>query len=426
MLNGVRMSRTISAIDRQDLLVTIILIACISMIFSPFVLSITMWLIPAIGLFAWQPGQKWYMPRLSERALRFQVLARKNIPLAALTGLFFLVLASAWQTEDWPYWWERLRIRLPFLILPVSGILLPSLPNRHMKAILALLLGVMVVTCIGIGVNYLLNLEAIQAGMLRGKPIPVPRNHIRFSLLLAISLLGGLYLMVTEYRWRWTWERPVYLAGTAFLFFMLHVLSVRTGILAFYAALVVLSIHYAYRLRKLWIPFVLTGLLAGLVWSGYTFLPSFRSKMDYMRYDLSMYLQGEGGLYADAGRIVSLETGWKIFAEHPVFGVGVGNLRREVNRIFATDHPEFVESLTPHNQFLYVMAGTGLIGLLIFLVCLYLPVIMRRHDRSPLLLAFYGILTTTFLLEHSIENSIGAGITSIFLMVLLIHERDDH
>lgn len=148
-----------------------------------------------------------------------------------------------------------------------------------------------------------------------------------------------------------------------------------------------------------------------------------KSKIDYMRYDLSMYQKGEGGLYADAGRIVSLETGWKIFTRHPVFGIGAGNLRQEVNRIFASDYPQFVEPLTPHNQFLYILAGTGAIGLFIFLFCFYGPLCFHRNQHTPLLIGFYGLVSTMFLLEHTIENSIGTGFVTLFLLLLMLHQR---
>ncbi len=413
----------LARITRMDLLVLIYFIASASMILSPFVLSVTMWLIPALGLFAWQSGQVWYHPRLSRRALSLQVFDRKQRPFLLLIGLFGIILLSGFQTEDWPYWWERLRIRLPFLVLGLSGMLLPGLPERRLHAILALLLGFMAMMCVGVGVNYLLHTEDILVAMQRGHSIPVPRNHIRFSMLLAMSLLGGFELIRAGYTYRWKWERPVQVLAILFLFFMLHFLAVRTGILAFYGGAVVIGLWYAFRSRRIWAPIAVLGGFGLLVWSGYHVLPSLKSKIDYMRYDLAMYQQGEGGHYADSGRIVSLQTGWKIFQAHPLIGIGVGNLRKEVNKVFAEDYPEFVEPLTPHNQFLYVLAGTGIIGLVLFLYCFYGPLLFHRKEYAPLLIGFYGLVSTTFLLEHTIENSIGTGFVTLFLLLLLLRQR---
>ncbi|MCB0695257.1 MAG: O-antigen ligase family protein [Saprospiraceae bacterium] len=417
------MSRWWTRITRMDLLVLIYFIAFASMILSPFVLSVTMWLIPALALFAWQPGQIGDHPRLSKRALSLNIFDRKQQPFLLLIGLFGIILFSGFQTEDWPYWWERLRIRLPFLILGLSGMILPGLPARRLHAILAMLLGFMTLMCLGVGVNYLLHAAEIQLAMQRGQPIPVPRNHIRFSMLLAMSLLGGFELIRSRYIYRWKWERQAQILAVFFLFFMLHFLAVRTGILAFYGGAVSIGLWYAIRFRRVWVPVAVLGGFALLVWSGYHILPSLKSKIDYMRYDLSMYQKGEGGLYADAGRIVSLETGWKIFTRHPVFGIGAGNLRQEVNHIFASDYPQFVEPLTPHNQFLYILAGTGAIGLFIFLFCFYGPLCFHRNQHTPLLIGFYGLVSTMFLLEHTIENSIGTGFVTLFLLLLMLHQR---
>ncbi|MCF8239018.1 MAG: O-antigen ligase family protein [Saprospiraceae bacterium] len=418
-----RSEHWLARITRMDLMVIICFIACVCMIFSPFVLSVTMWLIPALGLFAWSPGQVWYHPRLSKRARSLRILDRDQRPFLFLIGLFFLTLLSGFQTEDWPYWWERLRIRLPFLILGISGMLLPALPARRLHAILALLVGFMTLTCIGVGIHYVLNAEQIQASMRMGHSIPVPRNHIRFSMLLAISILGGFELIRTRYQYRWSWERPAQIIASLFLLFMLHFLSVRTGILAFYGGALTIGLWYAFQMRVIWAPVAVVCGFVFLIWSGYHLLPSFKSKIDYMRYDLAMYQQGEGGQYADSGRIVSLQTGWKIFQAHPFIGIGVGNLRKEVNRIFADDYPEFVEPLTPHNQFIYVLAGMGVIGLIAFLMCFYGPFVFHHREPAPLLFGYYGLVSTTFLLEHTIENSIGTGIVIIFLLLLLLRQR---
>ncbi len=393
------------------------------MIFSPFVLSVTMWLIPALGLFAWAPGQIWYHPRISQRAYNLRILDRDQWPFLFLIGLFFLTLLSGFQTEDWPYWWERLRIRLPFLILGISGMLLPALPIRRLHAILALLLGFMTLTCIGVGIHYLIHADSIQASMRMGHSIPVPRNHIRFSMLLSMSILGGFELIRTKYQYRWSWERPAQIIASLFLLFMLHFLSVRTGILTFYGGALIIGLWFAFRLRVIWAPIAVMGAFVLMIWSGYHLLPSFKSKIDYMRYDLAMYQQGEGGHYADSGRIVSLQSGWKIFQAHPWTGIGVGNLRKEVNRIFEEDYPDFVEPLTPHNQFIYVLAGTGILGLTLFMLCFYGPLYIHRKVQSPLLFGFYGLVSTAFLLEHTIENSIGTGFVILFLLLLLLRQR---
>ncbi len=414
----------VAKITRMDLLVLIYFIASVCMILSPFVLSVTMWLLPALGLFSYTYGQTWYIPKLSIRARTLRIWDKENRPFLLLIGLFVIILLSAFQTEDWSYWWVRLRIRLPFLILGLSGMLLPGLPARRLHAILALLVGFMTITCIGVGVNYLIHAESIQTAMLRGHSIPVPRNHIRFSLLLAMSILGGIELIRTKYAYRWSWEPSAYIASIVFLGFMLHFLAVRTGILAFYGGAIMMGIWFSIRSKKIWLPLALVLGFSAFLWAGYHFLPSLKSKIDYMRYDLAMYQQGEGGQYADSGRIVSLKTGWKIFREHPWIGIGVGNLRQEVDKVFEQDYPDYFEPLTPHNQFLYIMAGTGIIGFGIFLICFFGPLLIHRNFTAPLLLSFYGLVGSAFLLEHTIENSIGTGFVVLFLVLLLLRQRD--
>ena len=103
--------------------------------------------------------------------------------------------------------------------------------------------------------------------------------------------------------------------------------------------------------------------------------------------------------------------------------MGSGNLRTAVHDHFTRDYPDFVESLTPHNQFLYVAAGTGLVGLLLFLFAFYAPCFLHQAYRNALVLAFYAMVTTTFLLEHTIENSVGTAWVTFFLTLFLsVHQ----
>ena len=140
-----------------------------------------------------------------------------------------------------------------------------------------------------------------------------------------------------------------------------------------------------------------------------------------MKYDYYMYNKGEGELYADSGRLVSIKVGLDIARRYPWFGVGAGNLKAEVKRVFAEDYPGFEEAHMPHNQFLFVAAGSGIIGLLIFLFAFFFPLFYKKNYRHTLFLGFYSIIFVAFMIEHSIENSIGVGFYVFFLSLLLSH-----
>ena len=91
----------------------------------------------------------------------------------------------------------------------------------------------------------------------------------------------------------------------------------------------------------------------------------------------------------------------------------------------------------PHNQFISVYAGTGLIGLAIFLFALSYPLywVLLQVRGSPqhnpgldpsgtslgnaLFLGFHIIILASFMVENTIENSMGVGIYAFYLLLWL-------
>jgi O-antigen ligase len=279
----------------------------------------------------------------------------------------------------------------------------------------------MFLMCLGTGINYLLDAAHINELIKQGKPMPTPGNHIRFSVLLAYSVIAGTLLYNKNYYWKYRWETKLQAGLTVFLFLFLHLLSVRTGLVVLYAAILVMGFRYALRTRRYWIGALALALMLTMPLAAYYLVPSFRAKMEYMSYDRWMHRHEMGALYADSGRITSLEVGYQIFKEHPVAGIGVGHIQREVNRIFETQYPELPNPLMPHNQLLYVLATTGILGLLLFSTAFLYPLIYQKNYRHPMILASYTVFGVLIMLEHNLENSGGIAFFCFFLCLLLNH-----
>lgn len=411
------MLKHLLALDNRKL----ILIFCagwlVSLVYSPFTLSISM-----LGLI-FLSFLKVEDRKLQMKADTWTKLARlPQFPsFWMLSLLFFILFINCWVTEDFDFLLARLRIKLPFLLLPIAFYLFPRFSEREVMGLLYFLLILLCITCLGIGIHYLGHQEAINIALKKGTPMPTPRNHIRFSLLLAYGVICGAYLWYKGYYWKYPQERKGILLAVLFLFFFIHFLSVRTGLVAMYVSL----ISYVF-VRGLWsnrwkISLLVLLSLAILPLLSYYLIPSFKSKITYMRYDLMMYREGKGDLYADAGRIVSWKIGYDLASSHPILGVGAGNLRKEVHAQFAEKYPTYSTRLMPHNQLLYTVAATGLIGGLIFLMALFYPVLYRKNYQHPLVFTFFALVLATFMVEHTLENAMGVGFYLFFTLLFLNH-----
>ena len=105
----------------------------------------------------------------------------------------------------------------------------------------------------------------------------------------------------------------------------------------------------------------------------YKTIESFHAKVDYARRDLQMYALGLGKDYSDAERIISFEAGLKIGNKNPLFGVGAGDLKEEIEAYYIEQGIDISTPKLPHNQFISVYAGTGLVGLVLFCVAFFYP-----------------------------------------------------
>lgn len=347
-------------------------------------------------------GKMWHLLTYSFRSLYRQ-------PVYAVPVLLLLLPAiSGLWSEDQAYWLERVRVRVPFLVLPWVFANLPSLSRRQYQGVLYLLVWLMVVLCIGVGVNFLLHKTEIMHAMYQGRPIPVPRQHIRFSLILATAVLAGGWLWQQRFVWRYPRERVVLAIATVFLFGFIHFLSVRSGLVALYAALIFTLLRFIWRTRRWRLALGFLAILTVIPWVAVKTLPSLKQKFEYTLYDWGRYVENDGETYSDAERWVSLQTGWLIWKEHPWFGAGAGDLPRETARILAAHFPQYQSTpKLPHNQFLYIMAGTGLIGLALSLIAFLYPLFADQRYRNYLFTAFQVMVLTSFLVEYTIETSMG-------------------
>ncbi len=381
------------------------------MVYSPYLQSLSMFFLGIAAL--------WYAHVLKQKQDY-----RTAVAFAIITLHFFIVLASLlYPLEDSGYLLERLRIKAPFLGLPLVFWILPAFPKRYYLLIWSFLVVLLAITSLGITINYLLHQETINLMIRQGQPMPMPCNHIRFSLLQAMGIAGGLYVLET-----WTapgrTTRQWHILGLTglilWLFVAQHLIAVRSGLVVTYAVLATAAIRYILAQKKYLVGglFLLMLILTPIL--AYQFVPSVQTRVGYMRYDFDLYRKGNaGGTLSDASRWISWEIGWKIFKESPWTGVGPGNLRKEVEAQYAAAYPAHEKRLMPHNQFLHTAAGSGITGLLLFLIAFFVPLFYRKNWTHFPLLALHLIAFLSFIVEATLENAMGVAFYLFFLLFSL-------
>lgn len=383
----------------------------VSMPLSPFLLSISMWglVFATFWRLCREGNTSW--PGIRTVWVILEGSFRNFFRQRQYAVLFLLLLAPALSglwSEDQAYWLERTRVRLPFLVLPWVFANLPPLSGRQFRLVLYLLTGLMVALCVGVGVYFFLHFKAVMQAMYWGQSMPAPRNHIRFSLLVATAVIAGGWLWQERYFWRSARERRWLAVAVVFLFVFAHFLSVRSGLAALYATLLFTLIRFIWRTRRWATALLLLALLAFAPWLAMKTMPSFAQKVDYMAYDWRQYLEHKGESYSDAERWISLKTGWYIWQERPWLGAGAGDLPAETARVVRLHFPSYQQTpKLPHNQILYILAGTGLFGLALSLLAFVYPLALKPYRGDYLFVAFQVMMFCSFLVEYTIETAMG-------------------
>jgi len=198
----------------------------------------------------------------------------------------------------------------------------------------------------------------------------------------------------------------------------------RAGQLAFLILLVVL-VFQRFARRPALAAIVSGVLVAGIAVGSYTGNDYLRARVD-MAIDEATH--HEEGFDTSTGRRLMFQTNSaRLVAEHPLAGVGAGDFVAEYERINERYSPQWVTTTNPHNQYLFVLATTGVAGGLILLLVQFPPALwQRRQDGlNHLRVALAVFIAVVCLFEDYLWRSNTSLLFVLFAVVLLGRPHGD-
>jgi O-antigen ligase len=347
----------------------------------------------------------------------------QNKALVALTIPFLLVLVSGLWSENGVYWLERVRIKLPFLILPLAFANLPPLSKKQFFTIFYVFLVAFSVFSGRHLYFYSQHFEEVNHGLSQGIPIPTNWNHISFATMAVFALLGGLELWKEKFYLKYPNERFLILGLTTFLFVAIHVLSVRSAILTLYFCLILKFLELIFNQKKWKIGLLSLALLTAVPSVAYRTIPSLRHRIDYAIWDFGQYKQGDLTQKSDSERITSLKMGLAAFSQNPIFGVGYGDIMDKIGQQYKTSFAH-LEVREPHSFWLFSLVGTGFMGTLIFLLAFATHWFSEKRYRIVLFSLLHFVILFTNTIDFVIEGTYGA-VFYAFFVALFLSQKDE-
>jgi O-antigen ligase len=337
--------------------------------------------------------------------------------------LFSVPLITGLWSSNTKMWWQATEVKLPLVLLPIGFAALSTINKEHYEWLSRIFVLLMLCGTAWSMWQYISNSELIEEAYLQAKVIPTPfdRNHIYFSFTLAVAVLVlyKLFLRTTNRSWK-----IIYILSTAWFAVYLHILAAKTGLLFFYltAAVIIIKIIFRNILHKQGsnkIPvLIILFLLIASPFTAYKLSPTFKNRIDYIRYDYSYYSQGKyiEGL-SDGNRVLSVKAGLSVFTNNIFTGIGFGDLKQKTNEWYGTHYPQMkeYERMLPGSEWLLYACAGGIAAAIIFITALlflffYKPL---THDISWWI--FITICSLFFLYEVSLEGQFGVFVFVFFL-----------
>lgn len=121
---------------------------------------------------------------------------------------------------------------------------------------------------------------------------------------------------------------------------------------------------------------------------------------------------------------------WKasagIIRDNWITGVGTGDMNIAFDRQYNRMHTKLAhdQRWRSHNQFLSILVGFGIFGLLWFLIAVYAPPLMSGFDKDFFLRIFLLIATLSMLTEDTIESQTGVTFFAFFYSFFLFARKE--
>lgn len=149
-----------------------------------------------------------------------------------------------------------------------------------------------------------------------------------------------------------------------------------------------------------------------------------KSRMNRVFYEWSNYIAGGNpNGHSVIQRLEFWKTGSAIIADHPIFGVGTGDVKKS----FASKYDEMQTKLDPefrlraHNQYMTLWISYGIFGLIAF--CIMLISAWNKNKKNVLYTAFMIIAAMSFFTEDTLESQAGVMFFGFFFVFLVTKRK---
>ena len=339
-------------------------------------------------------------------------------------AIYGLLLSSYVITENVEEWRAQLVRQLPWVALPlIMGLAVP-LNAKQRQWVGQAYVYVAGAVAFATSIKYLLNQEYVHRLVVANQNMPSALGvfHIHFGIMLALAICFGIVIIAKVRLGKIAkWATVIAVANCVLT---LHLLAYRTGLLALYATVLVAACTLLLRRPKVALAMLLLIVVVPVI--SYYSMESIRRRTIATVDDIEHFTQHRDiNNYSIARRMAAWVNAGALVQQHPVLGVGPADtfdamMAQYDRRSFGL---QYSNRVMLHNQYLHMLAGSGIVGLALWLWVLFRPLFKRYLRADPAIVSFIIVQATAMLVDSLLEMQLGLNIF-LFPYVFLVVSRE--
>ncbi len=354
---------------------------------------------------------------------KFEILGSSKPFIYYFVFILFIGLSLLWSDSIYDGFWTHhshngvsayiKKYIFGFMLVPI---MMTSMREKYKKVLISAFLSAIFISEI---TSWAVYMEWIHMkGVLASDPSPF-MHHSLYSIFLAITV----FVLLTEFfRIKSIYVRVLIIFFILSALINLFLNGGRLGQLAFFMALLV-YIFMKFRITFKTIIFSIITIVS-IFLLAYKISPTFHLRVNTSIHSLEKISQGEFNT-SWGNRVYALIVAKDIVIENPIVGVGLGSAKKEfVEKSKEYPHGALVRPLWHlHNGYMQILVETGVMGLLLFFLFLYILLMMPlERDVHILLSIFIAIYLVGFIGEPLFWNRQPFFLFNFFIGLFVVHE----
>lgn len=332
---------------------------------------------------------------------------------------------------------RSLQLRLPLIIFPFSIGLMQMTKELRNKILLGTAIIVSFSCLVSLGFAFFQYWQKNNTAWLYNDSLSylIGQQSIYTSLLVNISIYVFAWHLIYSCLSRG--YKLLLGFGIIFLFVISYLLASRNMMLILYVVTILFSAFFIIKKKKYLQGAAILLVMAIAGFLVFRFFPKTINRfkeLAFTQFDFQSQAKEShyaGELTPDQWnganfRLAAWQCGWQLFKEHPFTGVGIGDKKDELFKIYEQKqfHFAIATQKNVHNNYLDILFSMGVAGLILFLSgWIILPFIQFIRDDDGLSIIILLTFSFAMITENYFDRSIGAMLFGFFVSFLLASSK---